>query len=215
MLNKRGLEVGWIVGVALVALVIVGAVIIIWGNPLSGSSRELGGITDELSQTQGFDTLINENAVFLNYIFGEVPQFLVDWTSEESAAIVILGIWLLVFLAFGDIMTLFSVFNKPIAWVSAGVLAIIGANLKLISFISVILLTLTSFLGSLAVFVAVGSAFVLFIAFHFGTSAFRRRLIIRRAEDAALRVTAGGKKMASAAGVLGELAKEAEKIGVE
>jgi len=139
--------------------------------------------------------------------------FLIGWTSEPSAAIIIIGIWLLLLLAFGDILTLFSMFSKPIAWVIAVVLAIIAANLKAVMFMAVILLAVSAFLGAFAVVGGIGTAFVMFILFHWGTSKFRRRLMVRRAEDVAMRAVAGGAKVKGVIKGLGKIGEGLEEVG--
>ena len=211
-MNKRGaFDFNIVVYLAIGVLVVGSFVYVFWGNPFQGDTDFIGPKL-EASNTVGFDSLWeNERAVFFNYIFGKVPSFLIDWTSGISASIIIIGIWLLLLLAFGDILTLFSIFSKPIAWISSVILTIIVANIKGVIWLTVMLLAVTSIFGSLAVIAGIMTAFGMFLAFHWGTSSLRRKMIIRRAEDQALRTVAGGKKIASGATVLAEVAEAARR----
>jgi hypothetical protein len=168
---------------------------------------------DAIGFEKAFAGSEGDNGAFkvLNYIFGTIPGYLVQLTNEFSAAIIVIGIWLLFMLAFGDIMTLFGMFTKNVGWVAAIILTVIVANIKLIKVIAIVALTLTAGLGAISVVASILFIFVLFIAFHFGTSSIRRKIILRRAEDSALRAVAGGKKAASGIDVLKQIAKQAEK----
>lgn len=217
MLNKRGkLDNLLLIGGTIVLLVLF--YYFIFGNPFSTPSTSESaffqtGLLDQVQNSQTFSSLWNSNARFIDYILGGIPQILIDNTSPQAAPIVMLGIWLIFLLSFGDILSVFGFFSKPIAWVTAIVLTIIAANLKVISIISVALLMATAFLGALSVVVSIAGVFVLFLMFHFGTESLRRRIILRRAEDAAIRAVAGGEKAASGITVLREVADAAEKAG--
>ena len=47
--------------------------------------------------------------------------------------------------------------------------------------------------------------------FHFGTAKLRERMILRKAQDSAIRAVAGGKRAASGISVLKDIVAEAEK----
>jgi len=211
-MNKRGEGKEWILPVVILAIVVIFFIYVFVGNPFSSQGGE-SKIIQLAKETTPFSssTIWGERAKVLDYTFGGIPNYLLASTSPTGSAIIMIGLWLILLLTFGDILTMFGFYNKTIAWVIAIVLTIVAANLKVVSMIAAGALGATAFLGVLSTIIGIGSAFVLFILFHFGTSAFRRRLIIRRAEDHAMRVTAGGKKMAAAAGVLKKLADEAEK----
>jgi hypothetical protein len=114
-------------------------------------------------------------------------------------------------LVFGDIVQLFGMFSKGVSWMIAIILAIIIANIQIIKVIAVGALTITSVLGAFSVLASILLIFVLFFLFHFGTEKWRNKMIMRRAQSAALRATAGGKKAASAVGILKDIAEEAAK----
>jgi len=152
-----------------------------------------------------------KGAVVLNYVVGKVPEYLIDWTSNISASIIIIALFLLLILTFGDILSIFGTFNTLTAWVIAGILSIIAAQLNLIKAIAVYSLALTAGLGAIAVFVSIIGVFVIFILFNFGTSSLRKALVLRRAEDTAIKAVAGGKKAASGVEVLKDIARKSEE----
>jgi len=168
----------------------------------------------------------------LDYFFGPVPKILVDMTGTDprpvpptpevdppqptqgySAVIIVIAMWIAFFLIFVDIMYMFGGFNNYVNWVVGLCLTIVGANLKVISFLFGYFLGVLSVFGALGIFLAIAYVFILFIAFHFGGTAFRKWFILRRAQDHAIRAAAGGKKVASAVEVLREIADEAEEAG--
>lgn len=152
----------------------------------------------------------------LNFIFGKVPQHLIETTnSGVGAGIVMLAIWLMFFLIFADILKLFSTFSPTVNWIIAGLFVIIISNLNFIPYISIYFLTIMAVFGAFSVLFAVGSIFVLFVFFHFGGMDIRNWILQRRAQDAALRSVAGGKIVASGATVLADVAAAAKKAEEE
>lgn len=216
-----GMDLGspfpWIVGVVIVGILILMASnsdkFDLWPNDLFGKNLDEGFV--------GFDNVFGHDSFkFFNYIFGKVPNYAINSLGEGagdagsgiSAGIIIIGIWALIFLFFSDIFKLFLGMGGPVVpWIAAALLAVIAANLRLLSIVSVYLLTVFAAFGALAVLFAIGSVFVLFIAFHFGSAGLRSKLILRRAEDEGLKAVAGGKFAASAITVLEEIAKKAKK----
>ncbi len=219
-MNRKG---AWdtFVGVSIAVLVVVFISWVIWGNPFStpGSflppdqqGPTIPSIWDGAQETVSFETLFgNVRAKPLDYIFGGVPQYLVDTTSEQSAAIIMIGIWFLFLLTFADILTVFGFFSKYVAWLSAVILVVLAANLKFISVISVGLLFVTSFLGVLSVLASIASVFIMFLVFHWGSHQLKERMILRRAQDQAIRAVAGGRKAASGISVLKDIVAASEK----
>lgn len=151
------------------------------------------------------------NWKFLDYFFGKIPNYLILWAGGISASIIVLGIWFIFLFVFLDAINMFGNFNKATSVIIAFVLTIIIANLKLMMFVSVIALVITSIFGAFSVLASIVLVFGLFIAFHFGTSSIREKLIMRRAESYALRASAGGEVAASGIGVLSKIAQEAKK----
>ncbi len=220
MINRKG---AWdaFVGIAIFVLVGIFIAYVIWGNPFGSGSQPYvfdGGpsapsnIWNTAQETVSFEELFgNARAKPLDYVFGGVPQYLVNATSEQSAAIIMIGIWFLFLLTFADILTIFGFFSKYVAWLSAVILVVLAANLKFISVISVALLFVTSFLGALSVLVSIASVFIMFLVFHWGSARLKERMILRRAQDQAIRAVAGGRKAASGISVLKDIVAASEK----
>ena len=147
---------------------------------------------------------------YFGYVFGEIPQFLIDKTSETSAFIVMLALWFLIFITFGDILTTFSTFSKEVSWAIGLVIAIIAANLNWIINFAVFAVGIFAFLGTLAVFVGMFAAFAAFVVVNWGIGRFGPWIIRRRTMQAAateaIESEAGGTK-------LGGVLKGLQKVG--
>ncbi len=215
MVNRKGkvhytfwIALVFIVGILIFVDIALGDTFDLWPGTALGDNLNSGGIGFEDAQVFG-----NPSFKFFNYIFGQIPQFLIDdLENATSAAIIVVAIWALFFLAFSDIFRMFGgIFSPAVGWISAGLVAVIAANLKFVSVIAIYMLTVMAAFGSLAVLVVLASTFGLFLMFHFGLSDIREMLIMRRAEESALKAAAGGEIMASGAGVLAKLAKKAKE----
>ncbi len=212
-MNKRGFEWGslapWLVLGAILLIVLVGT------GFISGFeySYNFEGLADEIGNTQSFADLWNDSFQFFDYIFGQVPSVLVEGTNPISASIIIIGIWFLFFFIFGDILFLFGSFTKTVSWIIAGILTLVIANLKIVTLATVAALGITAVFGALSVIASIVLVFGLFLVFHFSFGAWGRKvrqgIIVRRAEDQALRAVAGGKKVASGATVLKDVSDAA------
>jgi hypothetical protein len=164
---------------------------------------------------------------FMNYIFGKIPEFLLNWAGENtnimgpvppgandgariSASIIVIALWLMFFLTFGEIIYMFSIFDRPVGFLIGALLTIILANVGIMKNFAALMLAVTAIFGAVSVLGAIFFTFVLFILFMFGSRNMRRYLLIRKAEDHAMKAIAGGKKAASAVSVLKEVAEAAE-----
>jgi hypothetical protein len=211
MVNKRGMSFALASGIIGTVLLIVFAVV---GFSYLGNVITINDVEVPSMDTVGFEdskVFGLKSAKFLNYIFGEVPIYLTAWATGVSAGIIMIGLWVVLLVTFGDVMSLFSMFRESIGWLIAVVLTIVAANVKLLTYVSVVALSLTAGLGVIAIFLSLALVFILFVGFNFGTSALRKKLIERRAEDAALEATAGGIKAASAIEVLADVHSAAKK----
>lgn len=191
------------------ALLFIGATFIILVYLFDGAGFTWEQVFN--SPPQSFSDVWDEDFGFLDYIFGTIPGQLFDALGPTSSSIIVIGIWLLFLLAFGDILSLFSIFSKGISWVTAVILVIMVSNLKLVQIVSALFLGFAAIFGAFSVVASIVMVFVLFIAFHFGTSEVRRYIILRRAEDSAIRAVAGGKKAASGIEVLKDIADSAKR----
>ncbi len=221
MLNKRGLFEGSGKGWVIAILIITGIVAIIVIGEIN--------ITDTTAKTKenmakgsyGFEEVLTINGQktkslsFLNFIFGRIPIHLIEIIGEGTqegrgapAALIMIAIWIAFFLIFADIMNLFAPFSPWVNWTIGGVMALIGANLGLLSIMMVYSLTVLAIFGAISVLFSLFSVFGLFIAFHFGSTSVRKWIILRRAEERALKAVAGGKEAGGAIKALKEIAED-------
>ncbi len=115
---------------------------------------------------------------WVSYIIGGVPDFLIDWTNPISASIIVITLFVMLFVVFSDILGMFGTFSsQSINYLIGFALALIAANLKLIMFIAVWSMILTSGLGVIGAFVGIAVPFILFIAIHvmLGSNFWRHR----------------------------------------
>jgi hypothetical protein len=212
MMNKRGAEWGLIFLIGIIGLVLVAAFF----------SDNFDFFPDKENfnlPAKGFEEIITvkgqpvNSLSVLNYIFGKVPGYLIQIVDNNriSAAIIIFALWVIFFLIFADIMKLYGGFSSTVNWVVAALLAVVGANLKIISVVMVYFLTILSVFGAFAVILAIAAIFGIFVLFHFGSQSLRRKLLIRRAQDAGMRALAGGEKAAAGIAVAKKMAEEAAK----
>ena len=134
MSNKRGRSENnwwvWIIGV--IVVVFTGAIVINYAN--QNDVFTIQKLIDESRQTRSFTELFSCNFSGLSYscewyrpldyIFGQVPDILIDIVSgnEISAGIVIIAMWTAFLLIFHDSFKLFrksfySFMKKPQNWI--------------------------------------------------------------------------------------------------
>lgn len=115
------------------------------------------------------DAANNPTFNWVSFFVGKIPQFLIDKTNNISAIIIVVAIWLILLLAFGDIVAAFGTFSeKWIGWTIGTVLAIIAANLKIVMQIAAWSFMATASLGAISVAVAIAIPFVVFLLLQFG-----------------------------------------------
>src|SRR3989338_8331523 len=130
-MNKRGMKspkaMNIVAGVIFAVLFIV-SIILIYQSPLSIGAWDDGLRSSGVSFGNAFN---NDVFGFLDFIFGKIPQHLATAVSdtgsdaiggEISAGIITIGVWFLVLLFFGDILGLFGMFSKGVAWIAAVIL---------------------------------------------------------------------------------------------
>lgn len=147
---------------------------------------------------------------FLQYIFGSIPTGITD--NAISAAVVTIAVWLMVVFTFGDIFANFTTFSKPVAWIVGLLVGIIAANINLNVVIIAGLVSMLAWAGTLAVWLALGAAFLAFIVVNLGLSKFAPWIMRRKAMMAAAESEAGGTKLAGTIKGLGAAGKALSKI---
>lgn len=103
-----------------------------------------------------------------DYIFGAVPENVLYASNNLSGLIIVIALWLLIFLMFGDIIANFGGFSREISWAVAFLLVVVGANLKMVTAIAAVLTAIFLPLGMFAVYAGLFSAFVAFFVVEWG-----------------------------------------------
>lgn len=202
MMNKRGVSTFIIWTLVVLAAV----VILVWlFGGFSKAAEFFAGkdstpFSQKIEQTIGFDEVYGSTWGFLNYIFGEIPKYVADATTKSdsgkpfSAAIIIIGLWFLLFLSFSDVIRLFGTFSSYTSWIIAGVLALIAANVKLLTVISVAMLSFTAVFGAFSVFAGIVVTFIIFLGIQFGSEQLRVFAEKRKITEMRIRAMSGSAK---------------------
>tara|TARA_Y100000310_G_C20330671_1_gene645109 strand:- start:49 stop:717 length:669 start_codon:yes stop_codon:yes gene_type:complete len=169
-MNKRGMHPSlWAI------LVIFAIFLLLIGGPFAYnfikgavSSASTFDLSAYLGSGEKIGDLVGHpNFNYVSYIFGEVPKMVVDLTSPIGATIVILAIFVILVLMFGDILTTFGSFSNPtVSWVIGAALAIIAANFKFVMMLSAIGFMLLSSVGVFAALLGILVPFVFYILVH-------------------------------------------------
>lgn len=169
----------------------------------------------DTKQTDSFETIYGSGFKVLDYILGQIPHSLVEFTGKNSAAIIVICIWFLIFFTFGDIISAFSTFSQPISWIIGFLVSVIAANLKAVVWIGVISVGIFAGLGTIAVFAGLFAAFVAFFAVNWGIGRFgpwvmRRRVMMEAGKKGAL-AEAGAAEIGGTLRGLKQLGKDLRK----
>ncbi|MEK6844375.1 MAG: hypothetical protein AABX83_03015 [Nanoarchaeota archaeon] len=152
------------------------------------------------TDVQGFDQFVGQSFSWMTYVFGGIPAWLVTNVGQNSAIIITLFAWILLFVTFGDIFNSFSTFSTPASWVIAFAIAVIAANLKGIVVMLGFFIGIFAFLGGIAVVVGLGAAVAVFFGVNLGIGSMGpwivRRAQMMGAEKKAIEAEAGGRELA-------------------
>ena len=122
--------------------------------------------TSALEGTE-YEWVKNLGDVFSKYIFGIKDGSTFDagtFMGTSGQVLTFLMVWMIIFIAFGDIIATFSAFSKSwIAWVIAFGLAVIAANTGMIQGVFVMMTGWFIWAGTAAVYVGLLAAFISFI----------------------------------------------------
>jgi hypothetical protein len=139
------------------------------------------------------------------YVFG-VP---VQLGSVITSIVVTIAVWLLLFFTFGDIIASFSSFSKWVSWVIAGLMTLIMANLGFVVKMTIFFVSVFAFVGTISVYVGLGTALVVFLLVNFGVASAGRwimnRRILMRASQVEVQNKAGGTDIKGVIEGLGEI----------
>lgn len=105
-----------------------------------------------------------------NQLTNSVVKSVFNITSPITLGdfIVVLAVFLLIIFSFQDIINTFSLFSEGTTWIIAITMGLIGALTGWFVRFALILVNIFNVLGTLSVFAAVGSAFVVFMGVHLG-----------------------------------------------
>lgn len=158
---------------------------------LFGTTLALVSAEEEKS---GWDEISDSSFVQgFRYIFGEIPAGVSD--NNISAAIVTIAVWVLIVITFGDIIAMFGTFSKWVAWgiglIVGVIVANIGINVKIIAGLT----SIFAWLGTIAIYAGLITAFVAFFAVNFGIASAKgwleRRKQLEKAATGKTKITSG------------------------
>lgn len=222
-MNKRGASAGIIWAVILIIIILAGLIKFDVGgirsvlNPATMKANLAMGGTS-FGSINLFGKGKSSSLSFLDYVIGKIPTYLIDNLgggneAETSAAIIIIGVWIIFFFAFYDMVYLFGTFSPPVNYAFAVVMAVITANLKFMSALTVYMLTITALFGALSIIIALIGIVVMFFLWHTGSNALRDKVMERRNQDFRLRAGVGAAKAAAGIEDLAKVSKVFEKSG--
>lgn len=171
------------------------------------------GVSDAVQNSISYEQIIGPGFVFMDYVFGKVPSYLVELTSDVSSAIILIGLWLIVFLVLNDSVNLFGNFTKTTSFLIAFVIAVVMSNFKLLQLIAVYALFLTSGLGTLSVFASIIMVFVVFLGWTFGSNAIRTWVTQRATAEENLRAQKGMGRVRNGVRTAAEMGRAAAEEG--
>jgi hypothetical protein len=175
-LDKRGAtsSSSGIVGVVLGVLAIVAFIVaLIYGIQFAKGFMDIPSLSgfdlgQYMSESEKIGDIVDNPALnFLSYIFGEIPNAVIDATSPVGSIIVTIAIFMILFLMFGDILDAFGTFSsRSVAWTIGIALTIIAANFKLVMIFGSVGFALVSGIGILAVLLGILVPFLSYGLLH-------------------------------------------------
>ena len=179
---KKGMKI-------FLSLVIIG-LFIVAGASLVVAAQDLLDFS-----AAAFENIYDAFKRLTHYIIGPVPEEMISEYGATSAWIIILAIWTLILITFADVIETFSSFGHITSVAVAFLVAVIAANTRLIAG-SVITMTgwFVQF-GTAAIYIALGIAFVAFVAANSGLWFLSKWIMQRKAMMMAAKAAAGGTKL--------------------
>lgn len=101
-------------------------------------------------------------------------------STKVGAVIIYIMIWLILFVAFSDIVSLFSPFTEWVGWVIGLALAIIAAQLRWIYSMAAWMASATAAFGAIGVFISIIVSIVAATLLGFGTASLRKWAVQRK-----------------------------------
>ncbi len=180
--DKRGAAKGLLIFLAII--IVIGILLYSFNyNPLSNISVEDKGVKTvqdilneqfSVSSEGAGKRLISVVGGILSLVIGDVPNNMISEGSKGmSALIVIICMWLMMILIFGDIFRNFSSLSDNISWIIGLLLAIAAANLQMLQKFAATATALFAGLGALASFAGLFASFIAFFVAEWGLEAFK------------------------------------------
>ena len=167
--------------------------------------------------------IIGEKFQFFSNFSGPIAKYVFGFDSQDiglgtgvnltsyATIVIFLMMWLIIFVAFGDIFESFSTFNPAIAWIIAFALAVITGLTQMTSKLALGITTWFTWAGTFAVYLALLTAIVAFLAVNFGITSLTKWIIARKLMNQAIRGETSVKKAASGIKHAKEFEEELEK----
>jgi len=201
-MDKRGVA-NWI-WVIISAVFLIFAIWVIWGGDIASAFTSID--YDRVIPLGEFLEVTNDQVwgpvvTVVGYIVGGVPDLIAGGSftdNKSSAVIVLIAIWLLIFVIFGDILRNFSSFSEPVAWTVAFLFGVIAANLKLVASVVAVLTGIFLPLGVLAAYAGLFASFVAFFAVEWGIKAWMPFVMRRKAAQQAIKANTATQSMLNA-----------------
>jgi len=211
-LNKKGAidqSMFWLIGVGALIILFTIMWIVISVVPFNISGDDV-----DTSTISNGDVV--EGLGWLDFIVGPIPTFLEGQVANDiSVIIIVVAVFFLIFVTFGDVIATFGTFNEWVAWTIGFLIALIAANLNFSVFLLAFFVGIFSFLGTIAIFIGIGTAFVAFVGVNLGIRSMGPWLMRRKAMTAAattaVETEAGGTALAGTIkglGAAGEALKD-------
>jgi len=195
----------YILGGLLIIAILIGTI-----SYFNNNRTQTLNVNFNVEPSQPMGEVLGESSFnWLSYFVGRVPEWLISSTNNISAAIIIIAIWLILLLTFGDIVSAFGTFsNEYIGWGIGTLLAIVAANLKAVMLIATWSFAITAGLGVISVFAALCIPFVIFLLIQFGSSKIanfsRRRKVLYAHAKGVENITQGAQTL----GAVGRTTRE-------
>jgi hypothetical protein len=121
-------------------------------------------------------------------------------------------VFIMLALAFADILSGFTVFSTPVSWAIGIGLAVIGILTGSVKVLAILLLQIGAGLGVISVFIAIASAFIAFALIHIGPIHWlKKALDWAKARQEGLEAFKSTEKVKTGFRTLKEVGKEASK----
>ncbi len=165
--DKRGQDgSGWIpiIGILLAIILIFG---IIWLVSTKVGDFSSSSISQAVGTFKTFGEVSGNTAMApFTYVIGGVPVFLINEIGPTASMVVMFVLFIMLLFSFGDIISTFGMFTRPVSLLMGIGLTIIAANLRFIMFVAVICFGIVAGVGVISIAMGLLVPFVIFFALN-------------------------------------------------